>query len=95
MLRALCCIAVRQLPALHVAPAETARETEYLLGVTASYAKLSDLEARKIGNWTRESVHRANVLLPAHLGARVLTLLESSLQCRLRPRYECFQSQLA
>lgn len=47
----------------------------------------------EIGNWIRANVDRVNILLPAQLGIRVLTLLESFLQCRLRPRYEGFKSQ--
>jgi len=39
------------------------------------------------------NVDRVNVLLPASLGVPIMTLLESFLQCRLRPRYEGFRSQ--
>jgi len=56
---------------------------------------MSELEAGGVANWTRENVDRANVLLPAHPDVRVLTLPESFMQCRLRLRYECYQSQRA
>ena len=61
--------------------------------MTASSAKLSELEAGEIGNWIRVNVDQVNILLPARLSVHVLTLLESVLQCRLRPRYEGFKSQ--
>lgn len=54
---------------------------------------LGDADRAGIGNWIRTNVDRVNILLPAHLGVPVLTLLESFLQCRLRPCYEGFRSQ--
>ncbi len=54
---------------------------------------LSDAECAEIGSWIRTNVDRVNILIPANRGAPVLTLLESFLQCRLRPRYEGFRSQ--
>lgn len=54
---------------------------------------LGEADMADIGNWIRTNVDRVNVLLPATLGVPVLTLLESFLQCRLRPRYEGFKSQ--
>lgn len=54
---------------------------------------LGDADQAEIGNWIRTNVDRVNILLPASLGVPVLTLLESFLQCRLRPRYEGFRSQ--
>jgi len=54
---------------------------------------LGDADRAEIGNWIRTNVDRVNILLPASLGVPVLTLLESFLQCRLRPRYEGFRSQ--
>jgi len=54
---------------------------------------LGEVDMAEIGNWIRANVDRVNILLPAHLGMPVLTLLESFLQCRLRPRYEGFKSQ--
>lgn len=54
---------------------------------------LGEADMAGIGNWIRANVDRVNILLPIHLGVPVLTLLESFLQCRLRPRYEGFKSQ--
>ena len=54
---------------------------------------LGEVDIAEIGNLIRLNVDRVNILLPASLGIRVLTLLESFLQCRLRPRYEGFKSQ--
>lgn len=54
---------------------------------------LSDAERAEIGNWIRANVDRVNILIPVDQGVPVLTLLESFLQCRLRPRYEGFRSQ--
>ena len=54
---------------------------------------LGDAERASIGSWIRSNVDRVNILIPADHGVPVLTLLESFLQCRLRPRYEGFRSQ--
>ncbi|PQO22002.1 hypothetical protein C2I36_15350 [Rhodobacteraceae bacterium WD3A24] len=54
---------------------------------------LGDAERAEIGNWIRTNVDRVNILIPVDHGVPVLTLLESFLQCRLRPRYEGVQSQ--
>lgn len=54
---------------------------------------LSEADRAKIWNWIQTHVDRVNILLPAELGVPVLTLLESFLQCCLRPRYEGFRSQ--
>ncbi|MEQ9240322.1 hypothetical protein [Roseovarius indicus] len=54
---------------------------------------LADAECAKIGNWIRANVDRVNILIPVDHGVAVLTLLESFLQCSLRPRYEGFRSQ--
>lgn len=59
----------------------------------ADRLRLGDADRTGIGNWIRTNVDRVNILLPVHLGVPVLTLLESFLQCRLRPRYEGFRSQ--
>jgi hypothetical protein len=61
--------------------------------MTASSARLSELEVGAIGNWIVENVDRINVLLLARLNVGVLTLIQGPLQCRLRPRYEGFKSQ--
>jgi len=54
---------------------------------------LGEGDRAEIGNWIKANVDRVNFLLQAGLGVPVLTLLESFLQCRLRPRYEGFKSQ--
>lgn len=54
---------------------------------------LGEADIAGIGDWIRTNVDRINILLPARLGIPVLSLLESFLQCRLRPRYEGFKSQ--
>ena len=54
---------------------------------------LGEADSEGIGSWIRSNVDRVNILLPVHLGVPVLTLLESFLQCSLRPRYEGFKSQ--
>jgi len=54
---------------------------------------LDDLDASTVGAWMRDNLHRHNFILDASLGVPVLTLLESFLQCRLRPRFEGFASQ--
>jgi hypothetical protein len=61
--------------------------------VDAERLGLGEVDIAEIGNWIRSNVDRVNILLPASLGIRVLTLLEGFLQCRLRPRYEGFKSQ--
>lgn len=47
----------------------------------------------RIDEWIKKNVDRVNILMPSVYGIPVLTLLESFLQCRLRPRYEGFRSQ--
>lgn len=59
----------------------------------AGIMSLAEVEVAAIGDWIRTNVDRVNFLLPVRLGMPVLTLLESYLQCRLRPRYEGFKSQ--
>lgn len=54
---------------------------------------LAEVDITDIGHWIRANVDRVNILLPVRLGVPVLTLLESFLHCRLRPRYEGFKSQ--
>ncbi len=54
---------------------------------------LSTLSESNVGAWIKANVDRTNFLLDASCGVPVLTLLESFLQCRLRPRFEGFESQ--
>jgi hypothetical protein len=46
-----------------------------------------------VGEWIKVNVGRVNFLLDVGCGIPVLTLLESFLQCRLKPRFEGFKSQ--
>lgn len=54
---------------------------------------LSTIDEALVGRWIKENVDRVNFLLDERLGVPVLTLLETFLQCRLKPRYEGFKSQ--
>jgi hypothetical protein len=49
--------------------------------------------AKEIGPWLKQNTSRLNFLLPSTAGIRVLSLLESFLQCRFRPAFEGFKSQ--
>lgn len=59
----------------------------------AVHLELGEADMANIGSWIMKSTARVNILLPADLGIPILTLLESFLHCRLRPRYEGFKSQ--
>ncbi len=54
---------------------------------------LSGMSESNVGSWIKANVDRLNFLLDVGCGVPVLTLLESFLQCRLRPRFEGFESQ--
>lgn len=54
---------------------------------------LSGITDSNAGAWIKANVDRANFLLSAECGIPVLTLLESFLQCRLKPVFEGFDSQ--
>lgn len=54
---------------------------------------LADLTESTVSHWMKANTIRYNFLLDSSLGIHVLTLLESFLQCRLRPRFEGFESQ--
>ena len=57
------------------------------------YFRLSNLNEINIGKWIKESTDRINFVIDKKLGIPILTLLESFLQCRLKPRFEGFESQ--
>ena len=57
---------------------------------TLEFAAVSELN---VGSWIKANIDRLNFLLDASCGVPVLTLLESFLQCRLRPMFEGFKSQ--
>lgn len=54
---------------------------------------LSNIDEASVGQWIKDNVDRVNFLIDERFGVSVLTLLESFLQCRLKPRYEGFKSQ--
>jgi hypothetical protein len=54
---------------------------------------LNVIEEASVGRWIRENIDRVNFLMDERCGVPVLTLLETFLQCRLKPRYEGFKSQ--
>ncbi|HVA15670.1 MAG TPA: hypothetical protein VNF99_20655 [Stellaceae bacterium] len=54
---------------------------------------LADVDEAAVGGWIRQNIDRVNFLMDEQVGVPVLSLLESFLQCRLKPRYEGFKSQ--
>lgn len=54
---------------------------------------LTDLGEDVVGAWIRENTDGVNLLLDVGMGIRVLSLLESFLQCRLNPVFEGFDAQ--
>ena len=54
---------------------------------------LPSLTETTVGNWIKTETDRVNFLLDQKLGIRVLCLMESFLQCRLKPKFEGFESQ--
>ena len=51
------------------------------------------IDIDSVGRWIRENTDRTNYILKADIGIEILTLLESFLQCLLKPVYEGFSSQ--
>lgn len=51
------------------------------------------LNEDSVGDWIKRHTDRVNFLISESQGFPVLTLLEAFLQCRLRPRFEGFESQ--
>ena len=54
---------------------------------------LPSLTNSTVGDWIKSNTDRLNFILDQNLGVPVLSLMESFLQCRLRPRFEGFDSQ--
>lgn len=46
-----------------------------------------------VGQWIKKNTDRINFMLGENIGLPVLALLEAFLQCRLKPRFEGFESQ--
>ena len=53
----------------------------------------ANLTDSTIGDWIKSNTDRVNFILDQNLGIPVLSLMESFLQCRLRPKFEGFDSQ--
>lgn len=53
----------------------------------------TNLDEANVGEWIKKETNRTNLLLDATIGIPILSLLESFLQCRLRPHFEGFSSQ--
>ena len=51
------------------------------------------IDEASVGRWIRANIDRVNLLMDERVGIPVLSLLETFLQCRLKPRYEGFKSQ--
>ena len=54
---------------------------------------LRALNERNVGNWIKQNTKRINFLIPENFGIPLLSLLEAFLQCRLKPRFEGFDTQ--
>lgn len=54
---------------------------------------LAHIDEAAVGPWIKENIDRVNFLMDERVGVPVLSLLESFLHCRLKPRYEGFKSQ--
>ena len=59
----------------------------------AHSAAAHSLTIENAGIWIRQNTDRINFLLRVECGIAVLSLLESFLQCRLKPKFEGFASQ--
>lgn len=54
---------------------------------------LANLDESNVGQWIKNRMDRINFLIDEERGIPLLSLLESFLQCRLKPKYEGFESQ--
>ena len=54
---------------------------------------IAGIDEGNVGEWIRQRTDRINILLDDDAGVPVLSLLESFLQCCLRPRFEGFERQ--
>ncbi|MDX9821685.1 MAG: hypothetical protein RBT20_07110 [Syntrophales bacterium] len=54
---------------------------------------IGGITEQNVGNWIKHNTDRINFIIPMRLGAPLLSLLESFLQCRLKPRFEGFDTQ--
>lgn len=61
--------------------------------LACSNPPLCGLNDKNVGSRIESETGRTNFLLDAKLGVPVLNLLESFLQCKLKPKFEGFESQ--
>lgn len=54
---------------------------------------IDGINEQNVGNWIKHNTDRINFIIPMRLGIPLLSLLESFLQCRLKPRFEGFYTQ--
>lgn len=54
---------------------------------------VSGLTVESAGDWIKKHTDRTNFTMRAECGMPALTLLETFLQCKLKPRFEGFASQ--
>ncbi len=77
----------------HYHPASSNSNLAKSLIAGQSKIGVSEITEINVGDWIRTNVDRINFFLDAGCGIRVLSLLESFLQCRLSPLFEGFESQ--
>ncbi|MBL0143839.1 MAG: hypothetical protein IPP91_17480 [Betaproteobacteria bacterium] len=77
----------------HYSPASSNSNLAKSLVAGQGKLGLSGITDSNVGEWIKSNVDRANFLLSVECGIPVLSLLESFLQCRLKPMFEGFESQ--
>lgn len=55
--------------------------------------EISDIDEHTAGRWIKQHTDRINFLIPENFGIPLLSLLEAFLRCRLKPRFEGFDTQ--
>jgi hypothetical protein len=55
---------------------------------------LSELTDKTVSSWIKENMERFNFLIDREKGMLTLKLLETFLQCRLKPKFEGYESQI-
>jgi len=58
-----------------------------------SMSNIKGISEDNVGKWIKTKTDRINIIVSDKLGISTLTLFEVFLQCRLKPRYEGFDSQ--
>ena len=54
---------------------------------------LDNIDETSVRKWIKDKTDRINILIDEKCGIPILSLLESFLQCRLKPKFEGFESQ--